>query len=158
MNSRRPVNSDGMRARFAILLSLSFLALAHALSVAIYYRDVFGSRGGIVDLLVPRSVLLWGVGFAVPLAIDFVVGFLSPSRRHLLVFALAAGLLCEISFLWLDWSLGRFIDGRWLRENATTYPREIFFRFALPAVAVAAGGVIALAKRRLLVALSARHA
>jgi hypothetical protein len=146
-----------MRARSTILLLLSFIAFAHILSVATYYHDVFGSRAGIVDLLIPSTLALWGFGFVLPLAIDFTVGFLSRSNRRVLFLALAAGLFCEIGFLWLDWSVGRFMDGRWLRENAMTYPRAIFFRFAFPAVAVAVGGFLALAKRRLF-ALNARHA
>jgi hypothetical protein len=158
MNSRRRVNSNVMRARFAIPLSLVFIALALVLSVATFYHDVFGSRAGFVDLLIPSTVLLWSVGFALPLVVDFIIGFLSSSRRQLLLYVLAAGLLCEIAFLWLDWSYGRFMVSWWLRENATTYPRAIFFRFVFPAAAVALGGLFAVVKRRLSFALHARHA
>jgi hypothetical protein len=146
-----------MRAKSTILLLLSFIAVANILSVATYYHDVFGSRAGIVYLLIPRTVALWGFGFALPLAMEFTVGVLSRSNRRLLLLALAAGLFSEIGFLWLDWSVGRFVDASWLRENATTYPFQIFVRFAFPAAAVAVGGFLALAKRRLF-AQRARHA
>jgi hypothetical protein len=113
-------------------------------------------RTGIVELLVPRGALLYGLGLFLPLAIDVSVGFRSRSTLQLLGLFFTAALFCEIGFLWLDWISGRFLYA-WWRENSITYPRMLFFSFALPAACVALGGLLALLKRRLF-ALRTQHA
>jgi hypothetical protein len=147
-----------MRTKSSILLSLSFLTLAHALSFAAFYYDFRDVRSGLLPLLIPSKLLVYVFGIFLPFAVDFVVGFLARSARQIFLYALASVVLFHLDALLLDWISGRLADSRWFQENPSEYPRELFWRFALPLAFVLFGALLGVLKRRFSLGLRARHA
>jgi hypothetical protein len=154
LNSRRPVNSNVMRAKSSLIACLCFFAIAHAASLYWQLRD---DQGYWVRFLFGETLPMLIIAFVLPMLADFLLGATVDSRWQLVLILLAAILAFETACLFGDWAGGRFWIP-WITENYGRWMREIFWRFAFPVVFVSLGALVGLLKRRRSFALRSKHA
>ena len=153
-----------MRAKSSLVLFLTLWATAHVVSFYWVLTDslrVPRCRGNcyvvseLAYVLLGEAFLMLFLGMLLPLFADLGLGLMAHSWRQFFLFVVLAVLAVQIEFLLVDWLGGRFPG---LMEDYYGWAREIFFRFALPAIFVSVGASAGAAKRRYLFVPRSKHA
>jgi hypothetical protein len=153
-----------MRAKSSVVLFLTLWATAHVVSfywVLTNSLHVPRCRGNcfvvseLARILLGEAFLMLFLGTLLPLFADLGLGVMAHSWRQFLLFVVLAVLALQVEGLLLDW-MGRRWSG--LMQDYYGWAREIFFRFALPAIFVSVGTSAGAVKRRYLFVPRSKHA
>ena len=152
-----------MRAKSFLVLVLTLWATAHVVS---FYWELTSwfhvprCRGNcyvvseLVYVILGEALLSWLLGM-LPLFADLGLGLMAHSWRQFCLFVVLAVLAFQVEFLLVDWLGDRF---RGLMEDYSGWAREIFFRFAFPAIFVSVGASVSAIKRKNLFVARSKHA
>jgi hypothetical protein len=153
-----------MRAKSFLVLVLTLWAAAHVIS---FYWELTSwlkvprCRGNcyvvseLVYVLLGEALLSWLLVYLLPLFADLGLGLMAHSWRQFFLFVVLAVLAVQVEFLLVDWLGGRFPG---LMRDYYGWAREIFFRFALPALFVTVGASAGAVKRKYLFVSRSQHA
>lgn len=156
-----------MSAKSALILLLLFWATAHVVSFYWLWSDALGvpqCRGNcfvvseLARQLFGEPFLIVFLGLLLPLFADLGLGAFADSWRRFVLVLVFAVLGFQIEGVLVDRFSGRLSDPFWMKDYTYRFEREIFWRFAFPAIAVIVGGLAGALKRKYLFAAHIRHA
>jgi hypothetical protein len=109
----------------------------------------------LAHVLLGEAFLWYFFVMFLPLFADLGLGVMAHSWRQFFLFIVLAVLAIQIEFLLVDWLGGRFPG---LMRDYYGWAREIFFRFAFPAIFVSVGASVSAIKRKYLFVPRSKHA